>query len=182
MGDGDHVLVVGAGGVGLTTTAWARQRGAERVTAVDPTGSRRSQALAMGATDVLASAADADPGGYHAVIECVGRPELVGAAAPAARPRGRIVIAGACEQPISIEPIGGLLRELTFRFSVAYRPAEFTTVIDAFAGGQIDPGALLGPTVGLDQVDEAFDLVRAGATDGRVLVSAGHRPGPRPAR
>ncbi len=36
VGPGDRVLVVGAGGVGLTTLAWARVNGAERITVADP--------------------------------------------------------------------------------------------------------------------------------------------------
>jgi (R,R)-butanediol dehydrogenase/meso-butanediol dehydrogenase/diacetyl reductase len=169
---GDHVLVVGAGGVGLTTTAWARTLGAERVTVADPDPSRREAAVAMGATDTLDSLAAAEPGSYHALIECVGKPELIEGCAAAARARGRIVISGACEQPFTVEPIGGLLNELTYRFSVAYRPGDFVAVIDAFATGAIDPAAVLGPTVGLDHLADAFEMVRTASVEGRVLVSS----------
>jgi (R,R)-butanediol dehydrogenase / meso-butanediol dehydrogenase / diacetyl reductase len=169
---GDHVLVVGAGGVGLTTVAWARTLGAERVTVADPDPARRQAATTVGATDVLGSLTDAPAGTYHAVIECVGRPELVEACAGAARARGRIVISGACEQPFSVEPITGLLNELTYRFSVAYRPSDFHAVIDAFATGAIRPTTVLGPTIGLDGVGDAFDMVRTASAEGRVLVSA----------
>ena len=75
--EGESVLVVGAGGVGLTTTAWARVTGAQRITVVDPDARRRDSAMAMGATDVAASASDVEPGAYDAAIECVGRPELL---------------------------------------------------------------------------------------------------------
>jgi (R,R)-butanediol dehydrogenase/meso-butanediol dehydrogenase/diacetyl reductase len=171
IGPGDHVLVVGAGGVGLTTAAWARALGAERVTVADPDPTRREAATSVGATDVLASVAGARARGYHALVECVGRPELVEACAAAARPRGRIVISGACERPFSVEPIAGLLDELTYRFSVAYRPSDFLAVIDAFATGAIDPTKLLGPTVALDRIGDAFEMVRTASAEGRVLVS-----------
>jgi len=175
IGPGDEVLVIGAGGVGLTTVAWARARGAARVTACDPDAARRALAIAMGATDELASAADADGARYDAVVECVGRPELVEAGAAAARARGRIVVAGACVEPVRLEPIAALLKELTFRFSVCYRPSEFREVIDAFSTGAIDPAPLIGPTVGLDRLGEAFELVRVASAGGRVLVSPGTR-------
>src|SRR5439155_3790660 len=68
-GPGDHVLVIGAGGVGLTTVAWARARGAERVTAVDPDAARRTVATSVGADDVLRSVEDVEEGAYDAVIE-----------------------------------------------------------------------------------------------------------------
>jgi threonine dehydrogenase-like Zn-dependent dehydrogenase len=169
---GSEVLVVGAGGVGLTTVAWAHALGAARVTAVDPDGARRTTALGAGADDAFASLDDAEPGAYDAVIECVGRPELIAAAASAARPMGRIVIAGACDQPVSVEPIAALLHELSFRWSIAYRPAEFRSVIDAFASGSIDPTGVIGATVSLDRVGDAFAAVRDTSVDGRVLVTS----------
>nr|MDT0666485.1 hypothetical protein [Micromonospora sp. DSM 115978] len=58
---GDDVLVVGAGSVGLTTVAWARALGANRITVVDPVAMRRTTAEAFGATDVAASVEDVEP-------------------------------------------------------------------------------------------------------------------------
>jgi threonine dehydrogenase-like Zn-dependent dehydrogenase len=127
-------------------------------------------ALRAGATDTVEAATDAEAGGYDVVIECVGRPELAEVAAGLVRARGRVVITGAGVEPFSIEPIAALLKELTVRFSVAYRPSEFREVVAAFADGTIDPAPLLGPRLGLDRVADAFDLVANGAADGRVLV------------
>jgi (R,R)-butanediol dehydrogenase / meso-butanediol dehydrogenase / diacetyl reductase len=177
IGPGDHVLVVGAGGVGLTTVAWARALSAERVTVVDPDPARRAAALTVGATDELAAMTEVPERSFDALIECVGRPELVEACATAARPRGRIVISGACDTPFQVEPISGLLGELTYRFSVAYRPDDFRAVIAGFADGTIDPGKLTGPTVGLDEIGDAFEMVRTTSAPGRVFVSPGSSPG-----
>jgi (R,R)-butanediol dehydrogenase/meso-butanediol dehydrogenase/diacetyl reductase len=156
---------------GLTTLAWARQKGAARVTVADPDSDRRNTALALGATDALSAVTEAEPGAYGAAIECVGRPELVQSCQPALRPQGRLVIAGACAEPTVVEPIAALLKELTIRYSVAYRPDEFVEVITAFATGAIDPMPMVGPTFGLDGIAEAFDAVRGAQVQGRVLVS-----------
>jgi threonine dehydrogenase-like Zn-dependent dehydrogenase len=172
VGPGDHVLVVGAGGVGLTTVAWAAARGAERITAIDPEPIRRGLAEKLGATDALTNAADAERDRYDVAVECVGKPDLLQACESAVRPLGRIVIAGACDAIMPLEPITGLLKELTVRFSVAYRPEEFQMVIDAFAAGNIDPGQVVGQRVGLDRVGEAFGLVQSAQVRGRILVSA----------
>lgn len=168
---GEDVLVIGAGGVGLTTTAWARAKGARRITVADPDPQRRESATAMGATDAVASAEEAAHDAYDAVIECVGRPELLRASQAALRARGRVVISGACDQPMPIEPITALLKEITIRFSVCYRPDEFRETITAFADGTIDPTNMIGPTLGLNRIAEAFDLVRNASVYGRVLVS-----------
>lgn len=173
ISSGEDVLVIGAGGVGLTTTAWARAKGARRVTVADPDPQRRESATAMGATDTVASAEEAAPGAYDAVIECVGRPELLGASQAALRARGRVVVSGACDQPMPIEPITALLKEITIRFSVCYRPDEFRDTITAFADGAIDPTNMIGPTLGLNRIADAFDLVRSASVHGRVLVSPG---------
>jgi (R,R)-butanediol dehydrogenase / meso-butanediol dehydrogenase / diacetyl reductase len=170
IGPGDEVLVVGAGGVGLTTLVWALHKGGGRVTVADPDPRRRDSASSMGATDVLASVSEAEPGAYDAVVECVGRPELVQACQPALRPRGRLVVSGACAEPTAIEPITALLKELTVRYSVAYSIDEFREVVDAFSHGDIDPAPTIGPTFGLDQVAEAFAAVRDTQAQGRVSV------------
>jgi (R,R)-butanediol dehydrogenase / meso-butanediol dehydrogenase / diacetyl reductase len=170
---GEDVLVVGSGGVGLTTIAWARVKGATRVTAADPDPQRRKQARMMGATDVLPSVTDADPNTYDAALECVGRPELLQSCQAAVHPQGRIVISGACAEPILIEPVTALLKEVTIRFSVCYRPDEFREVIEAFISGAIDPRPIVGPVLGLDRIADAFNLVRHASVNGRVLVTPG---------
>lgn len=170
IGPGDDVLIVGGGGVGQTTLVWALNKGCGRATVVDPDPGRRASATALGATDVLDSVSGAEPGAYDAVVECVGRPELVQACQPALRPRGRLVVSGASAEPTTIEPITALLKELTLRYSVAYTTGEFRDVVVAFGDGSIDPSRLLGPTFGLGQVAEAFDTVRSAHVQGRISV------------
>lgn len=168
---GDDVLIFGAGAVGLTVAAWAQDRGAEQVTVIDPDPARLALAQVMGATSVLAAAAEVPPGGYRVVFECVGHPGLLDPCVSATAGRGRVVIAGAHEGPVKFEnPVGALLKELTIRFSVAYRPGDFRAVVEAFATGVVDPSPLAGPLVGIDRLADAFDMVRTAATGGRVLV------------
>ena len=168
---GENVLIVGGGGVGQTTLVWALRKGGVRVTVADPDSRRRDTATALGATEVLASVSDAEPGAYDAVVECVGRPELLQACQPALRPRGRLVISGACAEPTSIEPVTALLKELTVRYSLAYSIGEFEEVVAAFSNGHIDPTSVAGPSFGLDRIAEAFDAVRAAREQGRVSVA-----------
>ena len=167
---GDDVLIIGAGGVGLTTLAWTLLKGAARVTVADPDARRRESATSIGATDVLNSVADAEPAAYDAVVECVGRPDLVQASQPALRARGRLVISGAAAETTSIEPVTALLKELTIRYSVAYEPDEFREVIAAFSHGDLDPKPMIGPAFDLDRVADAFAAVRDAQVHGRVSV------------
>jgi (R,R)-butanediol dehydrogenase / meso-butanediol dehydrogenase / diacetyl reductase len=167
---GDSVLVIGAGTVGLTSLAWARLRGADRITVVDPNEARRTGAQTFGATDVLVDAAAAELGVYDVAIECVGKPGLLNACIAATRSKGRIVVAGVCMEQDQFWSMAALMKELTIHFAVYYTPDEFRTVIEAFRSGAVAPGQLIGRTVGLSALPEAFDLLSNGSTPGKILI------------
>ena len=170
---GEDVLVVGAGTVGLTTTAWTRQRGAGRITVVDPVAARREKAEVFGATDSLREVGQATPNEYDVVVECVGLPGLLDACVAAIRPKGRIVVAGTCAEPDPFWSIAALLKEASIKFAVYYSPSEFHTVIEAFTDGAIDPAALLGREMALAQLNDAFAALEASSTNGKILVEPG---------
>ncbi len=170
VGPGDRVLVIGAGTVGLTAIAWSRLRGAGHITVADPVGGRRDKAEAFGATDGLADPAEVSPGGYDVVIECVGKPGLLDASVAAIRPQGRIVGAGTCVEPDPFWPIAALMKEASITYAVYYTPAEFRAVVDAFADGTLDPGAVVGRTVALAELNDAFAALAANSANGKILV------------
>jgi (R,R)-butanediol dehydrogenase / meso-butanediol dehydrogenase / diacetyl reductase len=145
-------------------------QGAARITVVDPLAERRTHAEGFGATDVLAAAGEATPGDYDVAIECVGKPGLLDACIAATRPRGRIVVAGTCVEPDPFMSVAALMKEVSIHFAVYYTPDEFRTVIHAFASEQIDPGPLVGATMGLDALEAGFDALAAGTTLGKILI------------
>lgn len=168
--EGDAVLVIGAGPVGLTTARWARELGAGRITVSDPAAVRRDAAAAFAATDVIDPTAEDLGGPYDVVFECVGKPGMLDAATGAAATRGRIVVAGVCAEPDPFFPMVALLKELTVRFSVYYRPEEFRTVIAAFTSGQIDPTPLVTRTAGLADLGAVFASLQHAPDDLKVLI------------
>jgi 2-desacetyl-2-hydroxyethyl bacteriochlorophyllide A dehydrogenase len=167
---GDSVLVLGAGTVGLTSTTWARLHGAERITVADPNAARRAGAERFGATDGLVTADEAAPSSFDVAIECVGKPGLLNACITATRPKGRIVVAGVCTEQDPFWSVAALMKELTIHFAVYYTPVEFRSVIDAFGSGAIEPGGLVGQTMQLDALPEAFEILRAGSIAGKILI------------
>ncbi|ONH58212.1 alcohol dehydrogenase [Frankia sp. CcI49] len=168
--EGDDVLVVGAGTVGLTTIAWARQHGARRITAVDPVAIRRSAAASFGATEVVGSVEEVAAGTYSFVAECAGRASLLDACVTAARPGARIVMAGVTIEPTPFASVAALMKEVSVGFAVYYTPEEFRTVVDAFAGGRIDPEPLIARWVGLSEVNEAFDDLANVTASAKILL------------
>ena len=131
---------------------------------------RRDAAPRFGATAVVDPGHDGLGGPYDVVFECVGKPNLLDAAAGAAGLHGRIVIAGVCAEPDQYFPLVPLMKELSIRFSVYYLPDEFRAVVTAFADGVIDPAPLVTRTVGLGDLDAAFAALTTAPDDLEILV------------
>ncbi|MFC8536426.1 NAD(P)-dependent alcohol dehydrogenase [Streptomyces sp. NPDC057249] len=98
---GSALVVVGAGGVGLSALMAAVAVGCDPVVAVDPVASRLALATELGATAVLApgdglvgTLRELTGGGAHHVVETTGRPEMIRRAVGALRPRGELALLG----------------------------------------------------------------------------------------
>jgi 2-desacetyl-2-hydroxyethyl bacteriochlorophyllide A dehydrogenase len=95
---GDHVLVLGAGPIGLLLLQVAKALGAAAVTVVERTTRRREMAFALGAdtfptvSPELRDAAAADS--FDLVIDATGDPALVQTAIDLARKGGRVLLFG----------------------------------------------------------------------------------------
>ena len=93
---GSSVAVFGAGGVGLSAIMGARLAGAETIIAVEPVGSKRALALALGAThaldgndpDLVEKLLDHSGGGVDYAFEAAGLTRLTELAFSATRPGG----------------------------------------------------------------------------------------------
>lgn len=96
------VVVLGAGGVGLSVVQGAAIAGATIIVAVDPVPARRAAARRLGATDVLEAGADlaatvralTDGRGADYVFVTVGRAEAVEEALRAVRRGGTVAVVG----------------------------------------------------------------------------------------
>jgi len=98
---GSSLVVLGAGGVGLSALMAAVAVGCGPVVAVDPVASRRALAIGLGATaalapgdDLVAAVRELTGGGAHHVVETTGRPEMARRALGALRPRGELALLG----------------------------------------------------------------------------------------
>ncbi|MEU8679413.1 NAD(P)-dependent alcohol dehydrogenase [Streptomyces sp. NPDC048560] len=98
---GSSLVVLGAGGVGLSALMAAIAVGCDPVVAVDPIASRRALATELGAEAALppgdglvAALRDLTGGGAHHVVETSGRPEMIRRAVGALRPRGELALLG----------------------------------------------------------------------------------------
>jgi Zn-dependent alcohol dehydrogenases len=163
---GEHVVVFGCGGVGLAAVLVAVARGAH-VTAVDVSPEALELAGTLGARVLIDAASDAvdarlraaTDGGAHLVIEALGRASLLRQGIAALRPGGRHVqvglLAGADATPnVDVGRVVAL--ELELLGSHGMSAHEYPAMLDEIARGALDPGALVGRTIRLDQAPQAL--------------------------
>ncbi|MFE2418985.1 Zn-dependent alcohol dehydrogenase [Streptomyces hokutonensis] len=97
VGQGESVVVIGTGGIGLNVIQGARIAGASRIVAVDANPAKEEAARKFGATDFLKSTEgvrDLLPTGADHAFECVGRVELVRQAVDLLDRHGQAILLG----------------------------------------------------------------------------------------
>ncbi|WP_055490440.1 Zn-dependent alcohol dehydrogenase [Streptomyces sp. TP-A0356] len=97
VAQGETVLVIGTGGIGLNVLQGARIAGASRIVAVDANPAKESMARRFGATEFLTSTdrvKDVLPTGADHAFECVGRVELIRAAVDSLDRHGQAILLG----------------------------------------------------------------------------------------
>lgn len=162
VAEGDDVLVIGGGIVGLGAGLCADRRGG-RVTLVEPQASRRAVAEALGLAAVAPGDAAADAV-FDAAIDCVARPETLAAAMRALPSGGTVVVVGiySDEIPFSISELVG--RELRVAGSYGYSPADFAEVAGWVGRGERDLSPVIQARVGFDGLVEAFERYADGSS------------------
>jgi len=164
VSDGDVVVIVGCGPVGLMALLCAAGT-ASRVIAVDGVPARRQIAEAFGAEAVEPDAAPeavatATNGlGADVVVEAAGTPGGIDTALRLARGRGTVSVVGAHFEPDY--PLDNALmfeRELTLRFTIGDPTTDGPALLDLLADGTFDPTPVLTHHLSLDDAAEAYRL------------------------
>jgi (R,R)-butanediol dehydrogenase/meso-butanediol dehydrogenase/diacetyl reductase len=108
--------------------------------------------------------------GPDVIFECVGAPGLINQTMMEA-PRGcRIVVAGVCQQPDTIMPLMGIVKELELQFVLGYRPADFDYVIAMIASDRVDVAPMITDIVDLDKLPGAFEALRKPVHQCKVML------------
>jgi S-(hydroxymethyl)mycothiol dehydrogenase len=181
---GDTVAVIGCGGVGNAAIAAAALAGARKVIAVDIDPRKLAWATDFGATDTVNSA-DTDPveaikaltdgNGADVVIEAVGRPETYRQAFLARDLAGTLVQVGVPAPDMKIElPLielfgrGGALKSSWYGDCLPSR--DFPTLIDLYLRGKLDLDRFVSETIGLEDIEAAFERMQRGEVLRSVVV------------
>src|SRR3954471_5294195 len=184
VGRGDSVAVFGCGGVGCAAIAGARLAGASIVIGVDIDNRKLDGARQFGATAVVNSketdAVEAiraltDGNGADVCIEAVGRPEVFEQAFYARDLAGTVVQVGVPDPSMKIDlPMieffgrGGRLKPSWYGDCLPSR--DFPMLIDLHLQGRLPLEKFVSETIGLDDVEAAFDKMHSGDVLRSVVV------------
>ena len=172
-----HIAILGAGMLGLTACAVARQRGWKEVSVVDPLLSKRDIALRFGATQAfepenwLANSKLNKRYGYDAVLELSGAQAMIVPAVESLRMGGHLVLVGAVfpVPPISLLPEHLIRRLITIRGVHNYRPKNLIEAVQFLTQyGQAFPFAELVST--WHDLTEVEALVQGGLPPRQVRI------------
>jgi alcohol dehydrogenase len=180
VGPGDQVAVFGCGGVGLSAVMIASALGAS-VVAVDVSRPALTRATELGATasvqvtvgesaeTVAARVEAATAGGAHVGVDALGRPDLLEASVLSLRRRGRHVQVGLllgadASPPVPMDRVLGW--ELELHGSHGMAAHEYPAMLSLIASGALDPGRLVGRTIGLDEAGAALAAMDSPAGSG----------------
>lgn len=184
VGRGDSVAVIGCGGVGSAAIAGSALAGASTIIAVDVDDRKLERATSFGATHTVNSR-DTDPvaaiqaltggNGADVVIEAVGRPETYKQAFYARDLAGTVVLVGVPTPQMTIElPLldvfgrGGALKSSWYGDCLPTR--DFPMLIDLYLQGRFDLDAFVSETIGIGDVEQAFEKMHAGDVLRSVVV------------
>jgi len=170
---GETVAVIGAGGIGLSAIQGARISGANKIIAIDMNSSKLELAQSMGATHVV-NAAEGDAveavreltGGVHHSFEAVGMKQTAEQAFAMLRPGGQATVIGMIPVGTKVEIHGpDLLSEKRLTGS-NMGSNQFRTdmprFVDMYLDGRLNLDDMVSNTIGLDEINEGFDAMKAG--------------------
>ncbi|MFV0559576.1 MAG: zinc-dependent alcohol dehydrogenase family protein [Enterococcus sp.] len=162
--EGDTVVVMGDGAVGLCGVLSAKLRGAKRIIAMSRHEDRQKLAIEFGATDIVAERGDEaiakvmelTGAGADAVLECVGTEQSVDTAIKIGRPGAVIGRVGIPQNPeMNTNELfwkntglrGGIAAVTTFDNEV---------LLEAVLNGTINPGKVFTKRFALDEIQDAY--------------------------
>jgi S-(hydroxymethyl)glutathione dehydrogenase/alcohol dehydrogenase len=184
---GDHVMVLGCGGVGASAVQGAALAGAATVVAVDPVPFKRQVAETLGATHSFADVAEAtelvrsitDGQGADAAILTMGSPTNadVADAFAAIGKGGTVVLTGmaAVAEPMGIPvhllELAGMQKTIKGNmFGMCSPPADILRQIDLYRAGKLKLDEMITRRYPLDEVNTAVDDLLEGRNIRGVII------------
>ena len=174
----EHILVIGAGTIGLMAMLWLKYRGAKHVIVSDAVDSRCELARRMGADDTVNPAKCGD---FQAEIarltdgkmcdfsvEAVGISPTAQSSITALRSAGTAVWIGNAAKMVSVDMQRIVTGQLTIRGTYIYTYEDFVRVAELLSAGVVDATAMISLEMDMSKGVEAFDMLTHNA-DGKLI-------------
>ena len=175
----DPIVLVGAGGLGLSAIAMLRALGHEAIVSVDISADKRASALQAGATaavdgtaaDVPAAIIAAAGGPVMAVLDFVNGSATAQWALASLAKGGKMIQVGVFGGELTLPLIGLIFRATTIMGSNTGNPAELREVARLAREGKLAPIPIT--TLPRDEANNALMRLRDGQVTGRLVLTAG---------
>ena len=172
----EHVVVFGAGGLGLMAVGLLKALGNKGAIVIEPDAAKRAAALKAGAAaaidstapDVMKQAKAAAGGAIWAALDCVGTEQTVGSAMAMLTKGGQLVQVGLFGGKIEISTPLMPIRALSYQGSYVGNLGQLRALIDLAKAGKLPPLPI--ETRPLDQAEAALQDLEDGKIVGRVML------------
>lgn len=180
---GTSIVIVGAGGVGLSAVLGAGLVGAGRIAVADLVDARLDKARELGATHVIRSGTDdlaerireITDGGAHYIFDTTASPSVIRSEFESLRGGGVLTVMGISDLTTEFTlPLNVMVQnDRQIRGSLygsANTPVQIPRLLDLYRQGRLPLGKLLDKQFPLDEINEAFAYLTSGAV-GRSVVT-----------
>ncbi len=178
---GDTVGVIGAGPIGLLVIQAAKAAGAGAVFVSEPAPARARAAAELGAHTVINPAEDDATDrmveltggiGPDVVFDCAGIRNTLDQAFDTVRRDGQVVLVAVPWEPMPLNPVDWMVREIKFRASWGSQPDDWKRSLELMAAGKVTVGPLLSESsyVPLEGIQEAFEALTSPSTQLQMIV------------
>lgn len=177
---GDSVVVFGCGGVGINVVQMAAAAGGS-VIAVDIVDKKLDIAKKLGALHTI-NASDKEGkalikeirtltgGGADIAIEAIGNPKTIELASSAVKAGGCHCQVGYTRHNVAINAGRLMFREIEIKGSLGCRPVDYPKIIEMVRTGKIQLKPVVTHKFKLEEIDQAFDLMRKGESLRSIVV------------
>jgi 2-desacetyl-2-hydroxyethyl bacteriochlorophyllide A dehydrogenase len=176
---GDHVVVLGAGPIGLLIAMVARVAGASEVVVTEVLKERIVLTESLGFDVIDSSRNDVvkellgktHGNGADIVFEAAAVPQTATQLVSLIRPRGRILIVGLYKETPFVDLLSINFKEGEIMGSRVYSDTDFEKAVALVTSGRLDVTPLITDQLDLGDVTEGFRLVERGESRMKVILS-----------
>ena len=171
VNEGDKVLVVGGGIIGLLCAMFAKSRGAGYVALTETNEARGEKAFKLGVCDEWFNALDENlnekvmsktENGFDVVFDCCGNSPALSSAIMFTKPDGNLILVGISMGLVNIPLVAGIMKEINIKGTIGYSAHDFDEVIRLASTNEINLEKFVDDVVSLEEVQEAFERLTSG--------------------